>query len=86
MIINFNWKIKHITTDSRGYGSLGNFEMEGIDNSSNSKTANVIVCFGGDELKPISYWGQIQIDNYAEKYREILELEIKEQFKIKSIL
>jgi len=79
MNINFNWKIKHITTDSRGYGSVGNFEMEGIDNSNNSKTANVVVCFGGEELKPISFWSQNEIDNYAEKYREILQLQIKEQ-------
>lgn len=79
MNINFNWKVKHIATDTRGYGSIGNFEMEGTDIYNNYETANVVVCFGGNELKPISHWSQDEIDNYAEKYREMLELQIKEQ-------
>ena len=80
MSITFQWAVKHIASDSRGYGHTGHFEMSGADENGNLKIDNVVVSFGGDDYKPISAWQQADIDAYAETHRQYLERSITEKF------
>jgi hypothetical protein len=73
MPITYTWLVKHLTADMRGYATVGFFEMQGTDENGDVKKASATVCFGGDELKPLSQWTQDAIDAYAETKR--LEIE-----------
>jgi hypothetical protein len=57
----------------RGYATIGFFEMQGADETGNTANGSVSVCFGGDELKPMSQWTQEAIDAYAETKRADIE-------------
>lgn len=73
MTINYTWSVKYLTTDMRGYATIGFFEMRGTDEDGNTANGSVTVCFGGDELKPMSQWTQEAIDAYAETKRADIE-------------
>ena len=73
MSITYTWLVKNLTTDLRGYATIGFFEMQGIDENDNTEKGSVTVCFGGDDLKPMSQWSQEVIDAYAETKRVDIE-------------
>lgn len=80
MAINFEWVVKHLTADNRGYATIGVFEMQGVDDSGATANGSVTVCFGADELKPLRQWSDADIDAYAESKRGDIE-----QFIIESL-
>ena len=82
MTITYTWLIKHLNADMRGYAMTGFFEMQGIDENGKTETGSVSVCFGAEDMKPMSKWTQEYIDAYAENKREYIEQLIAEKFKV----
>lgn len=65
MSINYEWVIKHLNTDTRGYANSLHLELEGSDGK-NTVTMSAACAFGGEDYKPASKWSQEDIDTYAE--------------------
>jgi hypothetical protein len=76
--MDFQWVVKHLNTDQRGYASDAYFEMQGTNSDGVKQSSSVAVSFGGDDLKPRSAWQQSDIDAYAETLRPNLEAQITE--------
>jgi len=77
--MQYNWTVKHLSTDRRGYAADGYFELEGVDDDGKKHVASIATSFGGDDLKPLSAWKQEDIDAYAETLRQSLEAQIESQ-------
>jgi len=80
MNIAYTWTIKNLNADMRGYATTAFFEMQGVDENNKSATGSVAVCFGAEDLKPISQWTQEAIDAYAETKQEYIKQLIAEKF------
>ena len=76
MSITYTWLVKHLTSDMRGYATVGFFETQGVDETGKIEKASATVCFGGDELKPFTQWTQEAIDAYAETKQTDIEQSI----------
>ena len=79
MSILFNYEIKHLKTDDRGYAASLYCEMSGVQNGV-KKFSSTVFCFGGDDYKPVSHWSQQDIDQVAESAKAQLEENIVTQF------
>jgi len=73
MSITYEWVVKHLSANNRGYANIGVFEMQGTDELSRYAKGSVTVVFGDSELKPLAQWTQENIDAYAETKRADIE-------------
>jgi hypothetical protein len=80
MTILFNYEVKHLKSDDRGYATSLYCEMNGIKEGV-KKIASTVFCFGGDDYKPMGQWTEQDIDNWAQNARLQLEENITAQFK-----
>jgi hypothetical protein len=80
MTITYTWAVKNLNSDMRGYAVTAFFEMQGVDETGKTATGSVSVCFGAEDMKPMSQWTQEAIDAYAEAKREYIEQLILEKF------
>jgi hypothetical protein len=78
MTIKYEWVIKHLNTDPRGYANSIHLEMEGSD-SKNTVVMSAASAFGGEDYKPASRWSQEAIDAYAETHADDLKKFIAER-------
>ena len=79
MNITYNWNVKFLKQDDRGYATSLLCELSGT-NGENTKIASMVNSFGGDDYKPYLQWKQEDIDSYAESNRANLEASISQQF------
>lgn len=79
MNILFNYEIKHLKTDERGYASSLYCEMSGVKDGVKT-SASTVFSFGGNDYKPASQWSQEDIDQWAETARLQLQENITAQF------
>jgi hypothetical protein len=78
MSITYNWNVKFLKQDDRGYATSLFCELSGT-NGEITKIASVVNSFGGNDYKPYSQWTQEEIDSFAESNRIDLEANITEQ-------
>jgi len=78
--MQYEFLVKHLKEDDRGYAASLNLEMQGTNDSGNKALSSVSVNFGGNDYKSKSSWTQEQIDQWAETMRYQLQQNIDAQF------
>ena len=78
--MQYEFLVKHLKEDDRGYAASLYLEMQGTNDSNKQALSSVSVCFGGNDYKSKSSWTQEQIDQWAETMRPQLQQNIDAQF------
>ena len=78
--MQYEFLVKYLKEDDRGYASSLYLEMQGTNDSGKKAISSTSVSFGGADYKPKSSWTQEQIDQWAEKMRPQLQQNIDAQF------
>lgn len=78
--MQYEFLVKHLKEDDRGYAASLYLEMQGTNNSNKKAFSSVSVSFGGDDYKPKASWTQEQTNQWAEKMRVQLQKNIDAQF------
>jgi len=81
--MQYEFLVKHLKEDDRGYAASLYLEMQGTNDSSKKTISSVSVSFGGDDYKPKTQWTQEKIDQWAERIRPSLEENINIEFNFK---
>jgi hypothetical protein len=81
--MQYEFLVKHLKEDDRGYAASLYLEMQGTNGSGDKALSSVSVSFGGDDYKPKSSWTQEQTDQWAETMRSQLQQNIDVQFEAK---
>lgn len=78
--MQYEFLVKYLKEDDRGYASSLYLEMQGTNGSGDKAISSTSVSFGGADYKPKSSWTQEQIDQWAETMRPQLQQNIDAQF------
>ena len=82
-IMQYEFLVKHLKEDDRGYASSLYLEMQGTNDSGKKAFSSVSVSFGGDDYKPKLSWTQEQTDQLSETMRSQLQQNIDVQLEEK---
>ena len=78
--MQYEFLVKHLKEDDRGYAASLYLEMQGTNEAGDKTLTSTSISFGGDDYKPKSQWTQEQTDQWAEAMRPQLQQNIDAQF------